>query len=82
MYQAKLYVGLNCPKCKMTVNQLMNLMDIQTQLVKPEDHWMKILRDQGHKSFPVVQILKDGHKVDEWDDFQVSKIEKWRNKLS
>ena len=66
----------------MTITNLLDKLSIKTILVKPDNlTQLDALRKSGFQSFPVVQILKDGQKVDEWNDFQVDKIKEWKNKL-
>ena len=38
-------------------------------------------RKVGYQSFPVVYILKNDSKVDEWSDFQVKAIQQWQKKV-
>lgn len=83
MYSALVYVKRGCPKCKLTVKQLSRFMKVETNLVDLIHDTEKIeqFRKAGYQSFPVVHILKNGTKVDEWSDFQVKAIQQWQKKV-
>ena len=58
-------------------------MKVKTNLVDPihDTEKMEQFRKVGYQSFPVVHILKNNSKVDEWSDFQVKAIQQWQKEV-
>lgn len=82
----KIYYKLNCPKCRLTITQLKS---VNAHIAKiyvdttdsSKDNVLNQLRQAGYKSFPVVKVYDHEQQVDEWSDFKIDKINKWKQAL-
>lgn len=83
----KVYYKLNCPKCRLTIAQLEQLpvkvskIYVDTTDTSADSRLTK-LKQAGYQSFPVVKVFDHEQQVDEWNDFQADKINKWKGTLS
>lgn len=82
----KVYYKLNCPKCRLTIAQLEQIpvkvskIYVDVTDASADSHLTK-LKQAGYQSFPVVKVLDHEQQVDEWSDFRVDKINKWKRAL-
>ena len=80
-----IYTKPNCPKCRITKNRLdasgYKVTQIILNVFKPsqyEDKLLKSFKAKGYRSLPVVQVYaEDNQLVDEWNDLNVDKINKY-----
>ena len=82
----KVYYKLNCPKCRLTIAQLKQLPVKVSKIYvdttdSSKDSVLNQLRQAGYKSFPVVKVYDHEQQVDEWSDFKIDKINKWKQAL-
>lgn len=70
---AVIYTKPNCPKCRMTMMRLD--LPIEHHDATPAD--FERFKEQGYRSMPIVQIVKDGKVIDEWSDMRPDKIKEW-----
>lgn len=78
---AKIWHKKNCSKCKLT--QRILKMPVEMILIdpisKPNDPIVQYMRKNNMKSAPLVRIYDDNNnQVDEWNDFRVNKINKYK----
>lgn len=80
--KAIIYHTKGCMKCKLTAN----LLNIDTKMVlidptnNPKDPIIQYMRKKNMKSAPLVRIYDNNKLIDEWNDFQVSKINKYKER--
>ena len=67
-------------KCKLTAH----LLNMNTKMVlidpinNPEDPIIQHMRRNNMKSAPLVRIYDDDKLIDEWNDFQTDRINKYK----
>ena len=82
----KVYYKLNCPKCRLTIAQLKS---VNAHIAKiyvdttdsSKNSVLNQLRQAGYQSFPVVKVFDHEQQIDEWSDFKINKINKWKQAL-
>ena len=79
--RAVIYHTKGCMKCKLTAKNL----DLPVKMVlidpisKPNDPIIQYMHQNNMQSAPLVRIFDDDNNlVDEWNDFQVGKINKYK----
>lgn len=82
----KVYYKLNCPKCRLTIAQLKQLPVKVSKIYvdvtdTSADSQLSKLKQAGYQSFPVVKVFDHEQQVDEWSDFKINKINKWKQAL-
>ena len=45
------------------------------------DSQLSKLKQAGYQSFPVVKVFDHEQQIDEWSDFKINKINKWKQAL-
>lgn len=72
-------------KCKLTEKQLSQLMSTKVILVdrltETRMDIISYMESHGMTSSPLVRIYQGNKMVDEWNDFQVSKIKQWKGRV-
>lgn len=85
MYNAIIYHTPNCMKCKLTEKQLSQLMPTKMilidRLAETRMDIINYMESHGMSSSPLVRIYQGDKLVDEWNDFQVSKIKQWKGRV-
>ena len=82
----KVYYKLNCPKCRLTIAQLKQLPVKVSKIYvdvtdTSADSQLSKLKQAGYQSFPVVKVFDHEQQIDEWSDFKINKINKWKQAL-
>ena len=82
----KVYYKLNCPKCRLTIAQLKQLPVKVSKIYvdvtdTSADSQLSKLKQAGYQSFPVVKAFDHEQQIDEWSDFKINKINKWKQAL-
>lgn len=82
----KVYYKLNCPKCRLTIAQLKQLPVKVSKIYvdvtdTSADSQLTKLKQAGYQSFPVVKVFDHEQQIDEWSDFKINKINKWKQAL-
>ncbi|MCI1850057.1 ribonucleoside-diphosphate reductase [Schleiferilactobacillus harbinensis] len=72
---AKVYTKPNCMKCRLTINQLSKVMLVSIAQATAQD--ITAFKAEGIRSFPVVYIFDSSKPVDQWSDFNATKIAKY-----
>ena len=72
---AIIYTKPHCPKCRMTVSKLSQVMPVQTITADERDY--KRFRKLGYQSMPVVTVYNIYGVHDEWCDLRVDKIKQY-----
>jgi len=79
---AIIYHTKKCMKCKLTAH-LLN-MNTKMVLIDPinnsKDPIIQYMRINNMKSAPLVRIYDNDKLIDEWNDFQVGKINKYKER--
>jgi hypothetical protein len=72
-------------KCKLTEKQLSQLMPTKMilidRLAETRMDIISYMESHGMASSPLVRIYQGNKMVDEWNDFQVSKIKQWKGRV-
>ena len=80
--KAIIYHTKGCMKCKLTAH-LLNI-DIKMVLIDPDgnpkDPIIQYMRKNNMQSAPLVRIYDNNKLIDEWNDFQVNKINKYKER--
>ena len=85
MYHAIIFHTPNCMKCKLTEKQLSPFVATKVILVdrltETRMDIISYMESHGMTSSPLVRIYQGNKMVDEWNDFQVSKIKQWKGRV-
>lgn len=80
---AIIYHTKSCMKCKLT-DHLLN-MDTKMVLIdpinNPKNPIIQYMRENNMKSAPLVRIYDDNKLIDEWNDFQTDRINKYKENI-
>lgn len=72
-------------KCKLTEKQLSQSMPTKMilidRLAETRMDVINYMESHGMASSPLVRIYQGDKMVDEWNDFQVSKIKQWKGRV-
>lgn len=72
-------------KCKLTEKQLSQSMPTKMilidRLAETRMDIINYMESHGMASSPLVRIYQGDKMVDEWNDFQVSKIKQWKGRV-
>ncbi|MBO3091670.1 ribonucleoside-diphosphate reductase [Schleiferilactobacillus harbinensis] len=74
----RVYTKPNCMKCRLTINQLSKTMLVSVTQATDQD--IAAFKAEGVRSFPVVCIFDSSKPVDQWSDFNPTKIAKYTKK--
>lgn len=73
-----IYHTKGCQRCRLT-KQLLN-RKVKEVLVTPNDtELINSFKLKGFSSFPVVEVFKDNDLVDEWNGFNIEKINTYKS---
>ena len=79
-YSFIMYHPLHCARCEFSKRYLKGFKVTDVLLDDRNQQLVEEFRNKGYQSFPVIQVFEGENMIDEWNNLNIKKLEKYTRK--